>query len=86
MITKEEVEKEQVKQRTNAIHEVFDGLIEWWFIKKDCQEFKYKFEQVDFTSYGVTLDSVKEELDKYVSLGGYSGYSIDEDNIITFRR
>ena len=28
----------------------------------------------------------KEELDKYVSLGGYSGYSIDEDNIITFRR
>ena len=29
MITKEEVEKEQVKRRTNAIHEVFDGLIEW---------------------------------------------------------
>ena len=86
MITKEEVEKEQVKQRTNAIHEVFDGLIKWWFIKKDCQEFKYKFEQTDFTSYGVTLDSVKKELDKYVSLGGYSGYSIDEDNIITFRR
>ena len=86
MITKEEVEKEQVKQRINTIHEVFDGLIEWWFIKKDYQEFKYKFEQIDFTSYRVTFDSVKEELDKYVSLGGYSGYSIDEDNIITFRR
>ena len=86
MITKEEAEKKQVKWRINAIHEVFDGLIEWWFIKKDCQEFKYKFEQTDFTSYGVTLDSVKKELDKYVSLGGYSGYSIDEDNIITFRR
>ena len=86
MITKEEAEKKQVKQRINAIHEVFDGLIEWWFIRKDCQEFKYKFEQTDFTSYGVTLDSVKEELDKYISLGGYSGYSIDEDNIITFRR
>ena len=28
MITKEEVEKEQVKQRINTIHEVFDGLIE----------------------------------------------------------
>ena len=86
MITKEEAEKEQVKQRINAIHDVFDGLIEWWFIRKDCQEFKYKFEQIDFSSYGVTLDSVKKELDKYVSLGGYSGYSIDEDNIITFRR
>ena len=32
MITKEEAEKKQVKQRINAIHEVFDGLIEWWFI------------------------------------------------------
>ena len=85
MITKEEAEKKQVKRRTNAIHEVFDGLIKWWFIRKDCQEFKYKFEQTDFTSYGVTLDSVKEELDKYIALGGYSGYSIDEDNIIIFR-
>ena len=41
---------------------------------------------MDFNSYGVTLDSVKEELDNYIALCGYSGYSIDEDNIITFMR
>ena len=29
---------------------------------------------------------ITKEQVKYVSLGGYSGYSIDEDNIITFRR
>ena len=60
MIIKAEAEKGQVKQRTNAIHEVFDGLTKQWFIK--------------------------EELDNYIALGGCSGYSIDEDNIITFRR
>ena len=29
---------------------------------------------------------VDEQLEVYVHSGGYSGYSIDEDNIITFRR
>ena len=32
------------------------------------------------------LDSFREQLEVYVHSGGYSGYSIDEDDIITLRR